>query len=237
MTGSTLPTYQKIKQQLLAEIRAGTFRPGDLLPSEEDLAARFACGRITAHRAVRELAEEGFVERRRKAGTRVTLAPARMAQIEIPIIEREVTATGATYRYALLKREITKPDPLARDRLSLAASDKALHLRCLHFANETPFQLEERWINLKAVPAAKDQLFEEEGPNPWLVRTVPFSDAEHVFLAANATVAEAGVLGIEARDALFVIERRTWREGRTITWVRLSYPGRYYRMRTRSNER
>lgn len=230
MPNATKPTYQLIKDALLKQIRSGALRPGQLLPSEEDYAQRFSCSRLTVHRALRELAEEGFVERRRKAGTRVALAPARTARIEIPLIEQEVRSTGARYGYRLLSRKHESANEEARERLGLADGAKALHVRCLHLANATPFQFEDRWINPRVVPAALKQTFEREGPNAWLVDTMPFSHAEHVFYAANASEREAARLGIEPNDAVFVIERRTFIDGEAITWARLCYPGRYYRM-------
>lgn len=232
MIATNRPTYRRIKESLLRDIRSGSLRPGELLPSEEAYAERFDCSRLTVHRALRELAEEGFVERRRKAGTRVADRPARTARIEIPLIEREVTATGARYGYRLLERAVAVPDPAARERLGLGAGREALHLTCLHLANEAPFQLEDRWINLAVVPEAAHESFSTEGPNPWLVRRVPFSHAEHVFHAANATETEAARLAIAVNDALFVVERRTFLDGQCITWARLCYPGRYYRMRS-----
>ena len=56
---------------------------------------------------MRELAQEGFLERRRKAGTRVVMPVGRSANFEIPRIRLEIEETGATYRYALLLLEVT----------------------------------------------------------------------------------------------------------------------------------
>ena len=64
-------SFRDVKTFVLNEIRQGRWRPGDLIPKEQELATRFNCARMTAHRALRELAEEGVVERRRRSGTRV----------------------------------------------------------------------------------------------------------------------------------------------------------------------
>ena len=86
-------------------------------------------------------------------------------------------------------------------------------------------QVEERWINLDVVPAARAADFAATGPNDWLIRAMPLSRVEHVFSAANADAAEAALLGLAPGAAVFVVERRTWIEGRAITRARLVHPG------------
>ena len=49
----------------------------------DELAAEFGCARSTVNRALRELAEAGFLERRRKAGTRISPDPVRKATLKI----------------------------------------------------------------------------------------------------------------------------------------------------------
>jgi len=63
---------------------------------------------------------------------------------------------------------------------------------------------------------------------------MPLSRVEHVFSAANAGAAEAELLGIAPGEAVFVAERRTWIDGRTITRARLIHPGATHRMVART---
>lgn len=227
-----VPIYLHIKQVARERIQSGEWKPGALIPGEEALSKDFGCARVTVHRALRELAEEGVLERRRKAGTRVTVPVSRSASFAIPRIDLEIEGTGSVYRYALLHRKIGVPSAAIRGKLESGPKVRALHLRCLHYANEVPYQLEERWINLDTVPEAGKESFEEIGPNRWLVERVPWTDAEHVLSAANATAEEAELLEVAENDALFVVERRTWSQGNLVTYTRLCHPGRLYRMRT-----
>jgi DNA-binding LacI/PurR family transcriptional regulator len=63
------PRWKEIADSIRAEIELGVLAPGDMLPSEVDMAARWNVSHVTAHRALRELQQEGIVIRRRKAGT------------------------------------------------------------------------------------------------------------------------------------------------------------------------
>jgi len=226
------PVYQKIKREMLARIQAGEWKPGEVIPGEQALSESFGCARVTVNRALRELAEQGLVERKRKSGTIVAQRHSRAESFTIPLVKDEVISRGASYGYRLLERRIEKPKAGIAQKLNIASNKKALHVHSLHFADGRPFQLENRWINLDVVPKAKSESFEDEGPNSWLVSHVPYTDAEHVLSATNATVEEADLLAVTEGDALFRIERRTWLLSGVVTTVVLSYPGRDYRLQS-----
>ncbi|WP_425046390.1 GntR family transcriptional regulator [Primorskyibacter sp. S87] len=224
--------FRNVKEDIRNRILKGVWAPGDLLPNEVDLAIEFDCARATVNRAMRELADEGLVERKRKAGTRVRQAPLRQARFSIPIVRQEIEARGQIYRYALVDRNVVETPDWLRARLGGTATGQVLHLACVHFGDANPYQFEDRWINLAALPQAADADFNSLGPNEWLVATVPFSDAEISFSATTADARTARHLGCSEGDALFLAERTTWWEDQPITHVRLLFQ-RGYRMTTR----
>jgi len=225
-------TYRDVKADILSKIVGGEWGPGSLMPGEIDLAERYSCARATVNRAMRELAEDGIIERRRKAGTRVRVTPVRQARFDIPLVRREIEEGGAAYRYRLMSDTIeTAPDWL-HARFDLRAAGRGRHLTCLHHADEAPYQFEDRWINLTALPQAEQTDFETVSPNEWLVATVPFSDAEIAFSANAADNVLARHLGCAVGDALFTSERSTWWQGQALTYVRLSFQ-RGHRMTAR----
>ena len=225
-------SYQAIKAEVLARIRGGIWPPGTLMPGEIELAEEFQCARATVNRAMRELAEEGFIDRKRKSGTRVKEAPTRQAKFVIPQIRKEIESTGKTYRYSLVDREqLTAPGWL-RGKLGLPAKTEVLHVQCMHYGDGMPFQYENRWINLAPVPGARDADFEDIGPNEWLINQVPFTDAELTFSASTAIGEVAEFLTIENGSAVFTAERVTWLSSIPVTYAQLFFhPG--YQMTTR----
>ncbi|WP_232830423.1 UTRA domain-containing protein [Oceanicella sp. SM1341] len=230
-----MASFRDIKEDILARISAREWAPGDLIPNEAELAERYGSARSTVNRALRELAEAGLLERRRRAGTRVARRNWRGAFFEIPLVRAEVEGSGRRYGYHLIERREEGAGPEAAARLELPAGAPVLFLRCLHFADGLPHQLETRWINRSEVPGAAAMPFEAEGPNEWLVREVPWSSSEHVFSAAMPDAEERRLLGMEAGEPLFVLERRTWSATATITWARLAHPGARFRMVSRTD--
>jgi len=66
---SPLPLYSQLKRALANEIAVGTLEPGDRLPSEPELCARFALSRTTVRQALAELELEGTLRREKGRGT------------------------------------------------------------------------------------------------------------------------------------------------------------------------
>jgi GntR family histidine utilization transcriptional repressor len=235
MTPTSVPektTFRDVMAEILHRITEGPWGPGTLLPGEVELAEEFGCSRTTMNRALREVSELGFLDRKRKAGTRVRMAPIRQARFEMPVVRAEVEKTGASYRYVLISREVLAAPDWLRARMNLQVGDKVVHLLCLHSANGEAFQLEDRWINGVALPQALDQDFAETGPNEWLVATVPFSEVEISFLAAAADEIIVTHLDHKLGEPVFCVERATWWQNAAITLVTLSHR-RGYRMTTR----
>ena len=64
-----LPVYVQLKTLLTDEIISGHYAPGEQLPTEHELCARYGISRTPVHRALAELAEEGAILRHRRRGT------------------------------------------------------------------------------------------------------------------------------------------------------------------------
>ncbi|MDT8345122.1 MAG: UTRA domain-containing protein [Thermohalobaculum sp.] len=229
-------TYRSIKAKILDGIIRRDWAAGDLIPNEEDLARDYGCSRSTVNRALQELADLGILERRRKAGTRVALRQTRGATVQIPIVRAEIEQGGRRYGYVLLDRAETRADAASASLIDVPRGTPLLHLRCLHLADGTPWQLEDRLINLAALPAARAVDFEAVGPNEWLVMQVPYSRCEHIFSAAPPSDAERDHMRLQPDEPVFVIERRTWLGPQALTHVRLSHPGLGFRMVSREDD-
>lgn len=66
---TALPLYAKVRERLLERIRSGTWKPGQLIPNEFEIAAEFGVSQGTARKAISELAAEGLVVRQQGRGT------------------------------------------------------------------------------------------------------------------------------------------------------------------------
>ena len=220
--------HASLHRRILADVEqrivSGTWPPGHRIPSEHELTAAYGCSRMTVNKVLTQLARAGMIERRRKAGSFVARAPSRAALLEIQDIKTEVQGLGLAYRFEIRERHKRRSLRAERELLDLAEAGPVLVLDCLHFAGPRPFCLEERIINLDAVPAAAAQRFDAIAPGPWLIDHVPWTSAEHRIRAEGAGAMAAAALKVSKGTPCLVIERRTWHSDQPVTHVRLTYP-------------
>ena len=69
------PLYQQIKALITKSLQAGEWKPGEMMPSEVELAGRFKVSQGTVRKAIDELAAENLVVRRQGKGTFVAATP------------------------------------------------------------------------------------------------------------------------------------------------------------------
>lgn len=67
--------FQEIYRSLKSEIEQGTYAYQSFLPSEAELTARYECSRSSVRRAIRQLAEDGYVQSQQGKGVRVIRDP------------------------------------------------------------------------------------------------------------------------------------------------------------------
>ncbi|WP_209504238.1 MULTISPECIES: GntR family transcriptional regulator [unclassified Ruegeria] len=224
--------FQSVRDEVKRRIESRVWPQGSLLPTETQLAEEFNCARATVNRALRELADQGFIERKRKSGTRVKKEPSKHAKLEFSLARQMVESQNAVYRYALVERTVEACPRWLSSQLDVPAETRVLHVVCMHYADNRPFQLEERWINIETVPDVENADLTQHGPHEWLLNAAPFNDAEVAFCAISADARLAEFMGTTAGASMIQMERTTWKEDKPITFARLTHhPGYYIRTR------
>lgn len=225
-------TWKSVRDTIHARILDTTFGPGDKLPKDEELAERLGCSRATVQRAMRDLAESGVVERRRKGGTHVRADPVTRATLDIPVARSEVERRGSVYGYQLISLEETARPPYAiAAAMGLPATATLLRVEALHMADHRPYIYEDRWISLKTVPEIREVDLARQNANEWLVRNKPYNRCDLRFYAERAGDHHGRLFDTDVNEALFVMERITWLNGDAITLVKaVTAPG--YQMTT-----
>ncbi|MEM6659185.1 MAG: GntR family transcriptional regulator [Pseudomonadota bacterium] len=232
MTSQKRISFQVVRDEVKRRIESRIWPQGSLLPTETQLAEEFNCARATVNRALRELADQGFVERKRKSGTRVKKEPSKHAKLEFSLARQVVEGQNSTYRYSLVERNVVQSPGWLASQLSVSPDARVLHVICMHYADNRPFQMEERWINLEAVPEVEQADLNDQGPHEWLLSAAPFTDAEIALCAISADHRLAEFMGTTAGMSMMQLERMTWKDDKPITFARMTHhPG--YCIRTK----
>lgn len=228
MSAGTRQSWRDVRDHIHGQILDSTYRPGDKLPRDEDIARMLNCARSTVHRAMRSLAEDGLIERKRKGGTTVNRNPVTRTTLDIPITKVEIEARGYSYQHQLIDAVEQRAPPDVAARFGSAGDDgTAMRIRALHRADGRPYLLEDRWISLTTVPEIRDLDLSAISANEWLVQNRPYSRCDVQILADDITDHEAAVMEEKKGTALLILERTTWIDTAPITHVRAVHPRGY----------
>ncbi|MEM7764388.1 MAG: GntR family transcriptional regulator [Pseudomonadota bacterium] len=225
--------YEAIRAELLNRIRSNVWPPGFSVPREEDLAEEFGVARGTVRRALASLVAAGLLERRKRAGTRVVEPTSHQSTLKIPIIRHEIETQGRQYGY----RRLSASDGIiTHDHQDLFAGASLRHIVCLHLGDGSPYQLENRLINVDLVPEALNEAFAEISPNEWLLAQAPYSSVRTTMRAAAAHGDAATYLALPTGAPVFVIERITRLDGVPVTHVVMTYSGSQFELVTETDD-
>jgi GntR family transcriptional regulator, histidine utilization repressor len=219
------PIFQQIKDYLVGEIASGRWKEGELVPSEQALVRQFGVSRMTVNRAVRELTAEQVLVRRQGSGTYVAPQKYQGTLVEIRNIADEIRARGKLHASRLLALEARTADDTLAAEFDLEPGATLFHSLIVHFENEAPVQLEDRWVNPACAPAYLEQDFSRITPNEHLMVSAPLQGATYTIEALPAPTAEASLLAVEAGAPCLVLHRRTTSAGRVASVATMWHPG------------
>lgn len=226
----TMPRFAAIKDYLIARIEEGTLLPGAKVPSENQLVEQFAVSRMTARRALQELADEQILVRAQGLGTFVADARPMSSLLEIRNIADEIEARGHSYACELLLLDSVPASKAQAIELAVAEGSPVFHSILLHRENGLPLQFEDRWVNPGLAPEYLQQDFLSQTPNAYLSAVAPLTEADHVVEATCVSDEIAMALEIEPSQPCLKVGRRTWSQQGVVSFAQLYYPGNRYRL-------
>jgi GntR family transcriptional regulator len=207
------PLYQQIKVLILQGLEAGEWKPGESIPSEMDLAARYRVSQGTVRKAIDELAAENLVVRRQGKGTFVATHAERHVEyrfLKLVPDGGDLASEGPAQRTVLECRRVRAPADVAR-ALSLRSADPVVQVRrILSFGGE-PTILEDLWLPgnaFRGLSAA--QMAGYQGPTYAMFELefgVRMVRAEEKIRAVPADPASAALLKVERGSPLLSVER------------------------------
>lgn len=232
-----LALYEQIKQSLIREMDAGLLKPDDRVPSETQLSQSFNTSRMTANRALKELAEQGRIVRIQGVGTFVARPKPDAALLEIKSIAREIADWGGSHSCEVLLLAEESANKEIAARLNLRPGDTVFHSILLHKDRGVGVQYSERFINPAVAPAYLDQDYTRITPSDYLLETAPVQAAEHVIEAVRCPAHVLKHLRLDAAEPCLRLTRRTWSFDRVATYSTMISPGFRYQLKGTFNRR
>jgi GntR family transcriptional regulator len=234
MSPATL--YTKVEETIAAEIADGEYRPGDRLPSEDELLRRFGVSRITVRRAVQNLVLRGLLEIRRGRGTFV-LEPRIEAELtKLSGFVEDMNAAGRKASARVLSHGVVPATARIAEHLHLGRGTRVMRIERVRLADGLPVSFDQTWLPLSlGKKIVRNDL--RRHPIFTLLEKkygVSLLEADYALeaVAASAVVAEA--LQVPAGTPIFQIERSSRTTNcEPIDYEILSYRGDLVRFVTR----
>ncbi len=204
------PLYQQIKALMVRDLQAGTWRPGEAIPSETELAARFKVSQGTVRKAIDELATENLLVRRQGKGTFVATHAEQTTQYRFLRLQPDDGQAGGTQRQFIDCRRLRAPADVAR-ALGLRSGDAAIQIKRVLSLRSVPVVFDEIW--LPAAPfkgLTAERLSGYRGPMYGLFESefgVRMIRAEEKIRAVAAEGQAAELLAVSPGTPLLLVER------------------------------
>jgi len=210
------PLYQQIKALITQSLQSGEWKPGELIPSEVELAGRFKVSQGTVRKAIDELAAENLVMRRQGKGTFVSTHHEARAHFRfLRLVPDEGVPHYPESKFIEVKR-VRAPADVAR-LMELKSGDAVIFIKRVQYFDGVPTVLEELWLpGLIFKGLTAERLVEYKGPMYGLFETefgTRMIRASEQIRAVCADAGAAHLLNIEAGTPLLSSERVSFTYG------------------------
>ncbi len=222
--------YQRVKNHICERIERGEWQEGQRVPSEHELVRDLGVSRMTANRAVRELAAEGYLTRIQGVGTFVAESRVQSEVVQIRNIADEIAERGHRHRSDLRELAAVPASAAMAKIFGLASGAAVFHSLVVHYENDVPVQIEDRYVNPKTAPDYLSVDFTETTTNEYLVRVAPISRVRHVIEAVMPDKRVRKLLKMGESEPCLRLFRQVWSGDVPSSCAWLSHPAGMFRM-------
>lgn len=217
-TPSFSPLYQQIKGLILQSLQTGEWRPGEVIPSEMDLAARYKVSQGTVRKAIDELAAENLLVRKQGKGTFVSTHAEEQVQYRF----LRLTPDAASAQPERAQREFLDCKQLAAPHdvaalLNLRVGDPVIEIRRVLSFYGQPVILDDIWLPGQMFRGlSAERLTQYQGPMYHLFEAdfgVRMIRAEEKIKAVLPGADEARLLKLDRNAPLLSVERLSFTYG------------------------
>ena len=156
---SFVPAYFQLAQVLHGEILNGSLRPGDRVPSENELSEEYGLSRMTARKAISLLTEKGLVRREKGRGTFVSRPRVEGGLFLIPDLHDEMRMQGLSSDVRLLGVKMVPAGRVPAGKLGIKNGEKVIFLERVLEGGGEPLVLDRKYVLLdRSQPLLESEL-------------------------------------------------------------------------------
>lgn len=230
---SGIPLYHQIQQRLLEQIQSGELKPGEPLPSIQQIATRMGVSQMTVRQAVGALCEIGVIYSRQGKGTFISGIKLERDFRQVLSFSEETQARGATPSSILLSFRMQLPTQEVKESLGLSDGDRVFNLHRVRCGNAIPMGIESSCLPVSLCPGLIETFdpttsLYEELANQYGIQLMVTDEVVEV---GKATAEDARLLEIAPQSPVFLFTRVSYLEnGTPAEHVKSVYRGDKYKI-------
>lgn len=225
-----IPLYYQIREYFRRAIAEGRLKPGDLLPSDNELAAQFGIGKMTVRQAMNDLVHEGVIYRYRGKGTFVAFPKFQHPLQKLTSFTEDMLSRGMRPGSRILFFGHVPADNQVAASLHVPPGKSVLRVHRLRLADDMPVGIHDSYLVLTISFSQED--LERRGSLYALLeeRGITLAEAEETLEAVAARKEEAALLGLCQGFPLLLVSRVVFASGgEPLEYVRALYRSDLYR--------
>lgn len=228
-----MPLYYQIQQRLMHQIHSGEYRPGQPLPSLQEIAARLGVSQMTARQAIRALCDQGLMYSKQGKGTFVSAFKHERNFRQVLSFTEEMRARGSAPSSKVLSFRVEAGNREVRTALDLSPGQKVFRLRRIRYSDGRPMGIECSCLPQQICP----DLIDNFDPSTSLYQVlaerygIQMEVTDEVVEVGKATAEEAALLKVATGSPVFLFTRTGYGEnGKPLEYVKSMYRGDRYKI-------
>lgn len=211
-----VPLYVQIRESLRQRISGGLLEPGQKIPSEDELAARYGVSRMTVRNAISDLIDDGLLYRMHGLGTFIAHAPIHRDHTRLTDFFDDPSVQGMEVELRVLTKETIPARSRVAQALGLKEEDPVLRVDSLRIVDGEPVTMYYEYVSQRLFPTALEK---ELGSHPiWTIlerNGIKVAYAVEKLEARLADPASARMLQIEEGTPILHKEKTVFAEDGT----------------------
>lgn len=228
-----MPLYYQIQQRLMDRIRAGEFRPGQPIPSLQEIAAQLGVSQMTARQAIRTLCDLGVMYSKQGKGTFISGIKHERNFRQVLSFTEEMRVRGATPSSRVLSFRTQPSSREVSTALRMSRSQKVFRLRRVRLSDGLPMGIECSYLPQHMFPGLLDT-FDPRGSLYQALAErygVQMAVTDEVVEVGKASAEEASLLKMASGSPVFLFTRTCYGEnGNPLEYVKSTYRGDRYKI-------
>lgn len=223
LKNNPLPLYYQLKEILIELIDNEELKPGDAIPTERELCEIHGISRMTARKAIVDLATEGIVYREQGKGTFVAEPKMKQQLSQLKSFTEQMREKGLKTSTSILSFAIKEATKKICNHLNLIDDKTVLEIKRLRYVEEQPIAFETVWLPFNMCSTLTRDMLEGESLYKVLRETYGYkiNHAKQSIEPIAITEYESKLLDLEPKTLALLFRRTTYLDdGRAIEYTK-----------------